>query len=59
MAIMWSSDHSSIDRSLHLWLAITNNLCLAMGVTRIDQKVIVMQLVYQFNNYNLMHIQES
>jgi hypothetical protein len=36
-----------------------NDLSLAIGVTRIDQKVIVMQLGYQFNSYNLMYIQES
>jgi hypothetical protein len=59
MATTWSSNHSSIDHSLHLCLAITNNLSLSMGVTRIDQKVIVMQLVYQFNSYNLMYNQES
>jgi hypothetical protein len=59
MVTTWSSDHSAIYRSLHLRLAIANDLSLAIGVTRIYQKVIVMQLVYQFNSYNLMHIQES
>jgi hypothetical protein len=58
MAATWSSDHSTIYRSLHLRLAIANELSLAIGVTRIDQKVIVMQLGYQLNSYNLMHIQE-
>jgi hypothetical protein len=58
MAAMWSSDHSTIYRSLHLCLAIANDLSLAIGVTRIDQKVIIMELGYQFNSYNLMHIQE-
>jgi hypothetical protein len=59
MAVTWSSDHSTIYHSLYLRLAIANDLSLAIGVTRIDQKVIVMQLGYQFNSYNLMHIQES
>jgi hypothetical protein len=59
MTATWSSEHSAIYRSLHLCLAIANDLSLAIGVTRIDQKVIVMQLGYQFNSYNLMYIQES
>jgi hypothetical protein len=59
MAAMWSSDHSTIYHSLHLHLAIANDLSLVIGVTRIDQKVILMHLGYQFNSYNLMHIQES
>jgi hypothetical protein len=59
MSAMWPSDHSAIYRSLHVRLATTNDLSLAIGVIRIDRKVIVMQLGYQFNSYNLMHIQES
>jgi hypothetical protein len=59
MVATWSFDHSTIYRSLTLRLAITNDLSLAIGVTRIDQKVIIMQLGYQFNSYNLMHTQES
>jgi hypothetical protein len=59
MAAMWSSDHPAIYRSLHLCLVTANDLSLAIGVTRIDQKVIIMQLGYQFNSYHLMHIQES
>jgi hypothetical protein len=59
MIDIWSSDHSSIYRSLHLCLAIANDLSLVIGVTRIDRKVIVMQLRYQFNSYHLIHIQES
>jgi hypothetical protein len=59
MAATWSSDHSAIYRSLHLYLVIANGLSLAIRVTRIDQKVIVMQLGYQFNSYNIMHPQES
>jgi hypothetical protein len=59
MAAMWSSNHSAIYRSIHLHLAIANDLSLAIGVTRIDRKVIIMQLGYQFISYNLIHIQES
>jgi hypothetical protein len=59
MAAMWSSDHSAIYRGLHLRLANVNDLCLAIGFTNIDQKVIIMQLGYQSNSYNLMHNQES
>jgi hypothetical protein len=59
MAATWSSDHSAIYCSLHLRLAIANDLSLAVGVTRIDEKVIIMQLGYQFNSYILMHTQES
>jgi hypothetical protein len=59
MAATWPSDHSAIYRNLHLCLAIANDLSLAIGVMRIDQKVIIMQLGYQFNSYNLMHIKES
>jgi hypothetical protein len=59
MVAMWSFDHSAIYHSLHLRLAITNILSLVIGVTRIDRKVIIMQLGYQANSYNLMHIQES
>jgi hypothetical protein len=59
MTALWSSDHSVIYHILYLWLAIGNDLSLAIGFTRIDQKVILMQLGHQFNSYNLMHIQES
>jgi hypothetical protein len=59
MATTWSSDHLTIYRSLHLRLVMTNDLSLAIGVIRIDQKVVVMQLGYQINSYNLMRIQES
>jgi hypothetical protein len=59
MAATWSSNHSAMYCSRHLRLAIANDLSLAIGVTRIDLKVIVMQLGYQFNSYDLMHIQES
>jgi hypothetical protein len=55
----WSSDHSVIYRDLHLHLAIANNISLATGFTRIDQKVFLMQLGYQFNSCNLTHIQIS
>jgi hypothetical protein len=56
MAVVWSSDHSAIYRDLHLRLAIANDISLAMGFIRIDWKVILMQLGYQFNSYNIMHI---
>jgi hypothetical protein len=59
MATPWSFDHSTIYRGLHLRLAIANDLSLTMKFTRIDQKVILIQLWYQFNSYNLMHIQVS
>jgi hypothetical protein len=35
----WSSDHLTIYHNLHLRLAITNDLSLALGFTRIDRKV--------------------
>jgi hypothetical protein len=44
MAATWSFDHSAIYCSLHLRLAITNDLSLVVGVIRIDRKVVVMQL---------------
>jgi hypothetical protein len=59
MAAMWSSDHLAIYRNLQLHLAIANNLSLAIGSTRVDWKVSLMQLRPQFNSYNLMHNQES
>jgi hypothetical protein len=55
----WSSENSAIYRNLHLRLAIAKDLYLIIGFTRIDQKVILMQLGHQSNSYNLMHIQES
>jgi hypothetical protein len=59
MAATWSSEHLAIYRDLHLRLAIANDQSLAIGLTRIDRKVILMQLGHQFNSYALMHIQES
>jgi hypothetical protein len=44
MAATWSFDHSAIYHNLYLYLAITNDLSLAIGSTRIDQKDIAMQL---------------
>jgi hypothetical protein len=44
MAVTWSFDHSAIYHSLHLCLAIANDLSLVIGVARIDQNVVVMQL---------------
>jgi hypothetical protein len=59
MTAMWSSNHSTIYRDLKLHLDIANDLSLVIRFTRIDRKVILMQLEHQFNSYNLMHIQES
>jgi hypothetical protein len=59
MAAPWSSDHSAIYHALYLRLAIPNDLSIEIGFARIDQKVILMQLGYQFNSYNLMHIHVS
>jgi hypothetical protein len=42
MNATWPFNHSTIYRSLHLCLAIANDLSLVIGVTRIDRKVIVM-----------------
>jgi hypothetical protein len=58
MTATWSSDHSTIYRNIYLHLAIANDLFLAIGSTRVDRKVTLIQLGYQFNSYNLMHIQE-
>jgi hypothetical protein len=59
MTATWSSNHSAIYRGLQLRLAIANDLSLATGSSRIDLKVTLMQVVHQFNSYNLMHNQES
>jgi hypothetical protein len=55
MAVMWYFDHSAIYHNLHLRLAIANDLSLAIGSTRVDSKVSLMQQQHQFNSYNLMH----
>jgi hypothetical protein len=44
MTVTWSFDHSTIYLSLHLCLAIANDLSLVIGVVRIDRKIVVMQL---------------
>jgi hypothetical protein len=59
MTATGSSDHSAIYHGLQLCLAIANDLSLAIGSSRIEQKVILMQLGHQLNSYNLMHIQDS
>jgi hypothetical protein len=59
MAATWSPDHSAMNRILPLCHAKANDLSLAIGLIRIDQKVILMQLGYHSNSYNLMHNQES
>jgi hypothetical protein len=56
MATTWNFDHTTIYRGLHLYLAIAIDLSLAIGVTRIDRKVTTMQLGYQLNSYNIVHI---
>jgi hypothetical protein len=56
MTVTWSFNHSTIYSELQLCLAIANDISLTIGSTRIDRKVILMQLRYQFNSYNLMHI---
>jgi hypothetical protein len=58
MAATWSSNHSAIYHNLQLCLGIANDLSLAIGSTRVDWKVSLMQLRPQFNSYNLMHNQE-
>jgi hypothetical protein len=59
MATTWSSYHSTIYYDLQLRLAMPNDLFLAIGFTRIDRKDNLMQLGYQSNSHNLMHIQKS
>jgi hypothetical protein len=54
MTATWSSDHSTIYRDLHLRIAKAIDLSLAIEFTRMDQKVILMQLGHQSNSYNLM-----
>jgi hypothetical protein len=44
MTATWSFDHPTIYHSLHLRLAIANDLFLVIRVASIDQKVFVMQL---------------
>jgi hypothetical protein len=58
MAATWSFDHSAIYSDLPLCLAKPNDLSLAIGLTRVDWKVSLMQLRHPFNSYNLMHKQE-
>jgi hypothetical protein len=47
MAATWSSNHSAIYRNIQLRLAIANDLFLAIGLSRIDQKVALCN--YRFN----------
>jgi hypothetical protein len=58
-AITWYFDHTTIYRGLHLRLAKTIDLSLAIGSTRMDQKVILLQLRHHFTSYNLMRKQDS
>jgi hypothetical protein len=50
MAATWSSDHSAIYHGLQLCLDIANDLSLAIGSSRIDRKVTLMQLGHQLNS---------
>jgi hypothetical protein len=59
MAATWSSDHSAIYHNLQLRLAIANDLSLAIGSSRIDRKVTLMQLGINSTPINLMQNQES
>jgi hypothetical protein len=59
MAATWSSDHLAIYRNIHLCLAKTNDLSLAIGLTSVDRKVRLMQPWHPFDSYNLMHKQDS
>jgi hypothetical protein len=53
MAATWSSDHSAIYRDVHLRLAITTDLSLALESIRVDWKVSLMQLRHRFNSYKI------
>jgi hypothetical protein len=59
MAATWSSTHSVIYRGLQLRLAIANDLALAIGSSRIDRKVTLMQLDINSTPINLMGNHES
>jgi hypothetical protein len=59
MAATWPSDHSTIYRGLHLHIAKASDLPLAIGLIRMDRKVMLIKLGHQSNSYNLMHIQKS
>jgi hypothetical protein len=59
MTAAWSFDHSAIYRSLHLCLVIANDLSLVVGHKDRSEKIFIMQLGYQINSYDLMHIQET
>jgi hypothetical protein len=59
MAATWSSDHSAIYRNLQLHLAIANDLSIAIGSSRIDKKVTLIQLGINSTPINLIHNQKS
>jgi hypothetical protein len=59
MVTTWSFDHSAIYSNLQLRLVIANNLSLAIGSSRIDQKVTLMHLGINSTPINLLHNQES
>jgi hypothetical protein len=58
MAATLYFDHSTIYHDLQLRLVIANDLSLIIEFTRIDQKVILIQLGHQSNSYDLTHIEE-
>jgi hypothetical protein len=49
---------SEVVLSHQLRLDIANDLSLAIGSTRVDWKVTLMQLGHHLKSYNLMHIHE-
>jgi hypothetical protein len=59
MAATWSSDHLAIYCNLHLCLTIANDLSIAIGSSRIDRNVTLIQLGINSTHINLMHNQES
>jgi hypothetical protein len=59
MAATWSSDHSAIYHNIQQCLAIANDLSLAIGSSRIDREVTLMQLDINSTSINLTHNQES
>jgi hypothetical protein len=59
MTATWSSDHSTIYHNLQLHLAISNDQSLAIGSSKIDQNVTLMQLHINSTPISLIHNQES
>jgi hypothetical protein len=55
MAATWATDHTAIYCNLPLRLAIASDLSIAIGSSRIDRKVTLMQLGINSTPINLMH----